>query len=151
MKRFLILSTLVAAGVFAVAQSDTPTVDETVSALESGITNIPLDAALANIEGWQTTLEASDDTAVQALGAQLGELATALQADTIDGAEVGGLLTSLGEGTTAAAAGDAGLESLGNLLTEAGGSLTGAGGGMTGGMTGGMSGGMTGGMSGGGM
>ena len=147
MKRLLILSTLVAAGVFAVAQTDTPTVDETISALEMGLTEIPLDAALANIEGWQTTLEGSDDAAVQELGAQLGELATALQADTIDGAEVGGLLTSLGEGTTAAAAGDAGLESLGNLLTEAGGSLTGS----SGGMTGGMSGGMTGGMSGGGM
>ena len=119
----------------AFAQTETPTVKDTISALESGVTNLPLDAALANIEGWQTTLSGSDDTAVQALGAQLGELATALQAETIDAAEVSGLLTSLGEGMVAAAGGDAQLESLGNLLTQAGGSLMG--GGMTGGISGG--------------
>lgn len=105
--------------------NDTPTVEGTISALESGVTNIPLDAALANIEGWQTTLAASDDTALQALAAQLGELATALQAETIDPAEVSSLLSSLGEGTTAAAGGDTQLESLGSLLTQVGGSLGG--------------------------
>lgn len=41
----------------------TPTVEGTTSALEGGVTNIPLDTALANIEGWQTTLAASDDPA----------------------------------------------------------------------------------------
>ena len=74
---------------------------------------------------------------MQALGTHLGELATALPVDTIDGQEVGGLLTSLGEGTMAAAAGDAQLESPSSLLAEAGGSLAGSSGGMTGGMTGG--------------
>ena len=141
MKKFALLLVAALVTLVAFAQTETPTVDETIAALEGGVTNLPLDAALANIEGWQATLEASDDTAVQALGAQLGELATALQAETIDGAEVSGLLTSLGEGTVAAAAGDAQLESLGNLLTQAGGSLMGSSGGMTGGMTGGMSGG----------
>ena len=103
--------------------NDTPTVEGTISALESGVTNIPLDAALANIQGWQTTLEASDDTTLQALAAQLGELATVLQAETIDLAEVSSLLSSLGEGTTAAAGGDAQLTNLGSLLTQVGGSL----------------------------
>ena len=145
MKKFALLLVAALLTLVAFAQTETPTVDETIAALEGGVTSIPLDAALANIEGWQATLEASDDTAVQALGAQLGELATALQAETIDAAEVSGLLTSLGEGTVAAAAGDAQLESLGNLLMQAGSSL------MGGGMSGGMTGGMTGGMSGGGM
>lgn len=139
---FIVLSL---ATLIAFAQATTPTVEETNAALEGGVTNIPLDAALANIEGWQTTLEASDDTALQAIGAQLGELATALQADTIDGQEVSGLLSSLGESTTAAAEGadDDQLANLGALLTQTGSSLMG--GGMSGGM---MTGGM---MSGGGM
>ena len=139
---FIVLSL---ATLIAFAQATTPTVEETNAALEGGVTNIPLDAALANIEGWQETLEASDDTALQAIGAQLGELATALQADTIDGEEVSGLLSSLGESTTAAAegAGDDQLAELGALLTQTGSSLMGDG--MSGGM---MTGGM---MSGGGM
>ena len=139
MKKFALLLIAALVTLIAFAQTETPTVEDTISALEGGVTNLPLDAALANIEGWQTTLSGSDDTAVQALGAQLGELATALQAETINAAGVSGLLTSLGEGTVAAAGGDAQLESLGNLLTQAGGSLMG--GGMTGGMTGRMSGG----------
>lgn len=144
---FIVLSL---ATLIAFAQATTPTVEETNAALEGGVTNIPLEAALANIEGWQTTLEASDDTALQAIGAQLGELATALQADTIDGQEVSGLLSSLGESTTAAAEGadDDQLANLGALLTQTGSSLMGdgmSGGGMSGGM---MTGGM---MSGGGM
>lgn len=137
----LALLLVVPLALLAFAQTDAPTVEETISALEGGVTNLPLDAALANIEGWQGTLEASDDATVQALGAQLGELATALQAETIDPQAVGDLLTSLGGGTLDVAGGDAQLENLGNLLTQAGGSLTDGSAGMTGGMTGGMSGG----------
>ena len=103
--------------------NDTPTVDGTVSALEGGVTSLPLGAAVANIEGWQTKLEGSDDPAVQALSAQLGELSAALQTQPIDPAEVGRLLTSLGEGTASVAGGDAQLTSLGNLLKRAGSSL----------------------------
>ena len=101
----------------------TPTVEGTVSALEGGVTSLPLDAALANIQGWQSTLSGSDDPAVQALSGQLGELATALQADSLDPAEISRLMTSLGEGTTAVAGGDAQLEGLGNLLQQVGSSL----------------------------
>lgn len=134
MKKFaLLLTTLTAFA--ALAQSGTPTVDETIAALSGELTEIPLETALANIEGWQATLAASDDTTLQNLGAQLGELASALQAETIDGQEVSRLLVSLGEGTSAAAAGDSQLASLGALLTQAGGSLMG--GPMTGGMSGG--------------
>lgn len=146
MKKIALLLVIALVALVASAQTDTPTVEGTISALEGGLTSLPLEAALANIEGWQTTLEASDETTVQNLGVQLGELATALQADTIDATEVSRLLLSLGEGTSAVAAGDEQLARLGTLLSQAGGSLMG--GGMSGGMTGG---GMTGGMSGGGM
>ncbi len=141
MKRLALFSVLAISAVFALAQSDVPTVDETIAALQGGVTAIPAEAAVANIEGWQAQLEGSDDPAVQELASQLGELSTALQADTLDGAAIGGLLVSLGEGTIAAAGGDAGLTELGGLLTEAGSSLTGgmSGGGASGGM---MSGGM---------
>lgn len=143
MKRTLLVSTVALAGLVALAQTDTPTVDETISALEGGLTNIPLDAALANIEGWQGTLEGSGDPELQELGGLLGDLALELQAETLNPAEIGNLLSSLGEGTSTAAesAGDNGLARLGTLLSDAGDSLTegdGSSGGMTGGMTGGM-------------
>ncbi len=146
MKRLALLSVLALSAVFALAQSSAPTVDETISALKGGLTAIPLDAAIANIEDWQAQLGGSSDAAVQDISSQLGELKTALQADTIDGTEVGGLLVRLGKGTTAAAGGDSGLTELGSVLTQAGNGLLGN---ITSGMSGGpVSGGM---MSGGGM
>ena len=143
MKKFALL--LAAPVLLGAAQSAAPTVLDTITTLEGGLTNIPLEAAVANIEGWQSTLGASNETTLQNLGVQLGELSEALQAETIDGEEVSRLLVSLGEGTSAVAAGDEELARLGTLLSEAGGSLMGSG------MSGGISGGMTGGMSGGGM
>ena len=139
MKRVLLLSTLVATGLFAAAQTATPSAEETLGLLENGLTSAPLDAALTNIGNWQVTLEGTDDPALQALGGQLGELATALEAEPIDGQEVGGLLTSLGQGTITAAeaAGDEQLATLGGVLEDAGSSLTGGSSGMTGGMSGG--------------
>ena len=140
MKKVLVLLA-VPALLVALAQSGSPTVEATLSALEGGVTSLPLDAALANIEGWQTTLDASDDPAVQAVGAQLGELATALQAEPIDATEVGTLLSTIGLETSQLAGGDAQLAQLGDLLTQAGGSLTGvdmSGGGASGGASEGM-------------
>lgn len=142
----LLLAALVAFAVYAqpsTPQAYLPTVEGTLVALEDGITNLPLNIALANIKGWQTTLGAFDNPALQELDGLLGDLAVELQAETINPAEVGNLLVSLGEGTSAAAggAGDEQLAELGTLLAQAGDSL----------MNSGMSGGMTGGMSDGGM
>ena len=95
MKKLALFCVLILSVVFALAQSDSPTVDETISTLQSGLTAIPLDAAISNIEGWQAQLDGSSDAAVQDISSQLGELKTALQADTIDGTEVGGLLVRL--------------------------------------------------------
>ena len=125
MKKLALFSVLGLFFVFALAQSDAPTVDETISALQGGLTSVPIDAAVANIEGWQSQLEGSDDPIVQGIVTSLGELSTALQADTVNSTEVGNLLTSLGADTISAAedAGDGQLTNLGNLLLEAGTSL----------------------------
>ena len=142
MKKLLLLLA-VPATLVALAQTAAPSVEETLGLLENGLTSAPLDAALTNIGNWQVTLEGTDDPALQDLGAQLGELATALQAEPIAGAEGGGLLPRRGQATipAAATAGDDQLATLGGVLEDAGSSLTGGSSGMTGGMTGGMSGG----------
>ena len=82
---------------------------------------------------------------VQGIVTKLGQLSTALQADTVQDAEISNLLTGLGADTLAAAksADDDQLVQLGNLLLNAGTSLVNGavsgGGAMSGGM---MSGGM---------
>ena len=145
MKKLVLFSVLTLPLIFAFAQSEAPTVEGTISALQGGLTSLPVDAAVANIEGWQTALEGSDDPVVQGIVTKLGQLSTALQADTVQDAEISNLLTGLGADTLAAAksAGDDQLVQLGNLLLNAGTSLVNGavsgGGAMSGGM---MSGGM---------
>ncbi len=126
MKRFAVVMLVALAALFVYAQSDAPTLDETISTLQDGVTNIPLDAALANIEGWRQTLESSDDAAQQIVGSQLGDLASALQTKPIDEREVGSLLVSLGKSTVILGedAGNDQLTALGDLLTQAGSSLS---------------------------
>ena len=110
----------------ALAQSEAPSLEETLSTLEEGVTNIPLDAALATISGWRETLEASDDTAVRILGVQLGDLTTALQSEPINTAEVGSLLTTLGKGAVIVGEdrGNDQVMALGDMLTQAGTNLS---------------------------
>lgn len=105
-----------------------PTVLETITALEGGLSSLGTDQAVSNIEGWQARLEDAGDPALLTLAEQLGALSSALQAESIDQAEVGLLLTELGGRTSEAAEtaqGDeaAQLASLGTLLSEAGNSL----------------------------
>lgn len=96
MKRVgLLLALLVV--LVAFAQSEGPSLEETISTLQEGVTNIPLDAALANIEGWREVLESSDDTTQKIVGSQLGDLAVALQNDPINPEEVGRLLIRSGK------------------------------------------------------
>jgi hypothetical protein len=124
MKRFgLLLALLVA--LVAFAQSEGPSLEETISTLQEGVTNIPLDAALANIEGWREVLESSDDTAQRIVGSQLGDLAVALQNDPINPEEVGRLLISVGKSAIIVGedAGEDQLVALGDVLTQAGTSL----------------------------
>lgn len=126
MKRFALVLAAALLALIAFAQSEGPSLEETISTLQEGVTNIPLEAALANIEGWRDVLEPSDDTAQRIVGSQLGDLATALQTDPIDPREVGSLLISVGKSVIIVGedAGEDQLVALGDLLTQAGTSLS---------------------------
>lgn len=105
------------------------TVEETLSALEGGITDLPLNMAISNIEAWQQRLSEAGLTEIES---GLADLKDALQQQPIDGERVGELLSQLGDQTTQAAAqAEAGaseqLGQLGNVLTTAGEQLTGGG------------------------
>ncbi len=123
--------------------SSAPSVTETTALLEGGLTDIALENASSNIESWRNTLSSASNPALNTLADQLGELQSALSAETIDQGEVSRLLTSIGEGTIDAAdqaEGDqvAQLVDLGTVLLNAGQLLSSETGGMTGGsMTGG--------------
>ena len=101
------------------------TVESTLNLLQGGLSEADPTAALENIQSWQTQLEGSDDETLQTIAGQLGELQTALSADSVDTASVSTLLVDMGENTVAAAAGDAQLTALGTLLSNAGVSLSG--------------------------
>ena len=97
----------------------------TVDAVQNagGLTALPVNAAIQNIDGWIAQLEANPDFA--GVVTDLRTLRGQLQASPIDGAAVGATLQSLGGATTAAAAGDATLSTLGQTLTDAGNQLAG--------------------------
>lgn len=125
MKRFVI-GLLALSALFAVAQSQAPSLEETISTLQDGVANIPLEAALANIEGWRGTLESSEDPAQQIVGSQLGDLASALETEPMDAREVSSLLVGVGKSTVilGEAAGEDQLVALGDLLTQVGSSAS---------------------------
>lgn len=102
----------------------------TVEAARGGLTNMAASAAVSNIQQWQQTLTAANNPALQPIVTDLQALEQALQAQPIDGAQVGQILSRLGEQTTAAAsAAEAGtadqVRELGGLLSQAGSQLSG--------------------------
>jgi len=104
----------------------------TLSALEGGVRQMPVSAAVSNINGWQKKLRNSDAQGASQIVSTLGELKNALQQSQIDGQRVGDLLSQLGEQTTQAAGNVQGqqatqLKQLGSTLSKAGSQLTGGG------------------------
>lgn len=101
------------------------TVDAVTTA--GGLTSLPVNAALSNIDSWIAKLEGN--AAAAPVVENLRTLRTQLTATPIDGSAVGQTLSTLGEQTTAAAASLGGdqtsLQTLGTTLSEAGASLTG--------------------------
>ena len=143
MKKFALLLAAASVALFALAQSE-PSLEETISTLQEGVTNVPLEVALANIDTWRETLEASDDTALRIIGVQLGDLAVALETEPINTQEVSRMLITLGKGAVVIGEdrGEDEAVALGDLLTQVGtslyieaeeGSAGGAGGGASGG------------------
>ena len=97
-----------------------PSVEGTISALEGGVANLPPEAALANIQGWQQRLSSLDDPDLEPLIVSLGDLATALQS----GGDAAGILTQVAQQTTEIAQGLEGAQAeslmrLGELLSQA--------------------------------
>lgn len=96
--------------------------DSTISALQGGLTSLPPEAAVSNIESWQQQLQGTETASI------LEQLKTALTSGSASGQSVGQLLTQLGTQTSSSAS-DASddaankLHQLGQLLTQAGGSL----------------------------
>lgn len=143
MKRFAFSLVTALVVLAAFAQSENPTIEETISALNEGLRNQARDVALENINSWRETLEASDDTALRIIGVQLGDLAVALETEPVNVQEVSRMLITLGKGAVVVGEdrGNDQVVTLGDSLTQAGTSLyveaeeggAGNGGGMTGG------------------
>ncbi len=98
----------------------------TISALEAGVYDMSIDAAVANIDGWIARMEGNPDLAN--ITSNLEELRMELMAPQLDGPRVGELMMELGDQTMAAAEGSAmaeQLNELGDMLSQAGQQLTG--------------------------
>ena len=101
--------------------------DQTITALDGGLTSLSPQAATSNIDGWIQTLSGNESLAGIAGG--LRELKTALTSSPLDGGKIGQLLTSLGSQTTSAAAtadpeSSAKVARLGGMLEKAGTALS---------------------------
>ncbi|MEM0963140.1 MAG: hypothetical protein AAGK21_11470 [Bacteroidota bacterium] len=109
----------------ATGEEPAVTAQGTLDAVQSagGLTSLAPAAAVQNIDGWIAQLEGNPDFAptVDALNTLKGQL----QAETLDGAAIGGTLQTLGQQTTDAAGDDAALGQLGAALTAAGDQLAG--------------------------
>ncbi len=103
----------------------------TVSALQSGVTNIPPEAAVTNIDGWVQRLRASNEPSLENIADDLQQLRDMLSSGNLDGQSIGQLLTQIGSQTTSAAAqadssSQRQLQELGRLLSQAGSQLSGS-------------------------
>ena len=101
--------------------------DQTIAALDGGLTGLSPSAATANIDGWISTLSGNESLA--GIADDLRALRDALTSSPLDGAAIGDLLVRLGAQTTSAAStADAGaspqLSRLGGLLETAGNALS---------------------------
>ncbi|MFN3596118.1 MAG: hypothetical protein ACK41D_02470 [Rubricoccaceae bacterium] len=110
---------------FGFARPVNPGLDATISALQGGLTNIPAQAALENIDGWRAALAGRQEPALRRIHRDLGTLRAELQRTPINGARVGMLMAELGSATTVAAASVQGedaakLARLGGLLGQNG-------------------------------
>lgn len=91
----------------------------TISALKGGLTSIPAEAAVSNIESWEKDLK----DAAPEIATLLGQLKAALVNGTATPDSLSKLLSSIGEKTSAAGAGSKEVAELGSLLKKAGSSL----------------------------
>lgn len=100
--------------------------DSTTAMLREGIRQVAIERAIAEVDGWQKKLEASNDPGLQPIARNLRELKELLAAEELDVEEIGRLLVELGDQTQAVAvSGTASpvadkLQLLSRLLTDEG-------------------------------
>ena len=102
----------------------TTKLETTIKALEPGFKEMDPQAAIKNIEGWETYLEKHDHEGVKAVGADLTKLKKLLQAEEPDEKAVKTLLHKLGKDTKAVAGDDdtaaaKKIKQLGDVLSKA--------------------------------
>ena len=76
----------------------------TLHALQSGITGIPLSAAMDNTEVWQQQFWQSGDVELQHIAREFGNLQSLLTSERLDGAAIARSLSMLGDQTSQASA-----------------------------------------------
>lgn len=82
----------------------TPSLDDTVAALESGPTGLTPSAALALIDHWHAACAGAQDADLGDVTAGLAALRALLTAERLDGRAIAETLAALGEATSRAAA-----------------------------------------------
>ena len=102
--------------------------EATIHALQTGLTSIPLSAALDNNETWKQHLLQSGEPALQDVGREVDKLQSLLSSGSLDPASIGSSLSMLGSQTTQAAQHadpdfQAPLRTLGDLLLQLGAKL----------------------------
>jgi hypothetical protein len=115
----------------------TEELDATVSNLESGVRNLVLDSAVAEISGWLRKLQASGEADLEEVSEDLvrlrRELENSMDSRRVDNAAVGEILTELGSkvqavadkrGTSAGPGVEQKLKKLGGLLANEGASIS---------------------------
>ena len=96
----------------------------TMDAFQGGVKKLPIDKAVANIEGWEDYLHKHDGEGVKAVLADLGKLKKLLQADEVDSEAVNKLLEKVGKDTVKVAGKEDNAE--GKHIRELGEALTSA-------------------------
>ena len=96
--------------------------ETTIKALKDYASMKP-EAAIKNIEGWQTYLKDHDSPGVKGIVADLGKLKEFLSAEQLDGGKIKQIVIKLGKETVALGKGDVPnakhIEELGHLLEKA--------------------------------
>ena len=78
-----------------------PQFEATMKHIKEGVKGFTVSAAVENIEGWEAHLEKIEAPAAKAIVKDLESLKKHLQADKIDGGQVGKLVVKLGKETVA--------------------------------------------------
>ena len=108
------------------AASSTTELDQTISALQGGLTSVPPATAVSVIDSFY---QQAQDLGASEIASNLSSLKQLLTSGNATGPEIGQVLTQLGSQTTSAASSADGavsgkLQQLGQLLSEAGKSLS---------------------------